>query len=222
MLGLLRTIFFHLGFWPRLAGRWASLWLTTDYLKVEEIGLDSAFYIEGSWVLVHWKVENAWLVRVNHPGGFYHGSDQTWMSARPGMPPVKITVYGTRQTLRYSFAVPVKPLEKHALASRHLSAQLQVAHLERGPSLRPQAARLFSTRLPMRRDLLPLWPNADHPSPGMQMQTAVWEARDQAALDLVAAAYRDSPDFTALSASATAPPTTLTPSLPPDSPDEHA
>jgi hypothetical protein len=193
MRSFLRFIFFHMGFWPRLAYRWASLWLTTDYLKVEEIGIDRAWYIEGSWVLVRWQVENAWLVRVNHPGGFYQGSDITWMSARPGMAPVKVTVYGTRQTLRYTFPVHVRPLVKAADGHRHLRAVLDTDHLAQGPRLRARAAALVSPRLSVQRDLLPLWPDARQPSAGMQMQADVWGARTQAELAEVKASYLGHP-----------------------------
>jgi hypothetical protein len=189
MRHLLRFIFFHMGFWPRLAYRWASLWLTTDYLKVEEIGIDRAWYIEGSWVLVRWQVENAWLVRVNHPGGFYHGSDVTWLSARPGMGPVTITVYGTRQTLRHTFPVHVRPLVKQAAADHHLQAVLDTAHINAGPHLRPRAGASLSPRLHLQRDLLPLWPDARQPSAGMQMQADVWGARSHADLDALKASY---------------------------------
>lgn len=198
MRGLLRFIFFHMGFWPRLVWRWASLWLTTDYLKVESIGLDSAFYIEGAWVLIHWQVENAWLIRVNHPGGFYQGSDKTWMSARPGMAPVRITVYGTRETKRFEFPVHVKPLEKKPAAFHHLDAQLTLDRITRGPRATARTARLLSPALPIRRDILPLWPNAAHPSPGMQMQADVWGARTREALASVKASYLGTPQEAAV------------------------
>jgi hypothetical protein len=196
MRGILRFIFFHMAFWPRLAFRWASLWLTTDYLKVEAIGIDRAFYLEGAWVLIHWKVENAWLVRVNHPGGFYQGSDSTWMSAWPGMPPVRITVYGTRETKHYTFPVHVRPLEKRPAAFHHLHAQLDLRTLAQGPRLRPRTSGILSPRLDLRRDIQPLWPNAAHPSPGMQMQAAVWSARNRDELALVQAAYLGSTSAT--------------------------
>lgn len=131
-----------------------GLLFSADYLKVDEAGIDQAFYIEGSWVILSWKVENAWLIRVNHPGGFYGGSDKTWFVARQGMEPIRLTIYGTKKVLRYEFPVRVKAWGRKAAAYGHLNAQLKVEALDRGPRLKPKAEVIRQGKARFRHEYL--------------------------------------------------------------------
>ena len=147
MKRFLLRVFFHFRFWPRTLWRFFRLLFGRKKLKVKEVGLDRAFYFEGSWVILSWEVENALFITVNHPGGFYHGSDSTWFTASRNMVPLRITFRGLGKKIVREFEVPVKAYGKKPAAMRHLSAEMNSSRIHRGPVLKTRSQVYFRQQL---------------------------------------------------------------------------
>ena len=135
---ILLRIFFHLGFWPRAILAWWKLLLKRTPMLVDTVELDRAYYYAGSWIHLSWTVQGAWLVRVNHPGGFYHGSEGTWFTAIEGMPEIRVTCYGVRGRQRFRLPVRVKPVAVAAPMQSLSQVELASQSIHRGPVLSPR------------------------------------------------------------------------------------
>lgn len=147
---LLLRIFFHLGFWPKAFLSWWKLLFRRQSLEVRSVELDRAFYLEGSWVILNWEVEHAWLIRVDHPGGFYHGSDTTWFTATPDMAPIRITIYGRGRRHRLRLPIRVKPQKASSQSESLLQVRTDTASIHRGPSYSELSLQLKSSELRVR------------------------------------------------------------------------
>ncbi|MEM7038922.1 MAG: hypothetical protein AAF570_18215, partial [Bacteroidota bacterium] len=146
MRWLLLRLFFHLRFWPLTLWRLLSLLVRGRKLQVHSVETDRAFYVAGSTVSLFWEVENAWLITVNHPGGFYHGSDSTWFTATPDMGPLRITIRGLGGKVRKEIPLKVVPYTKRPAADRYRQARVRNGRLLQGPQPRPKTRRLLDPK----------------------------------------------------------------------------
>lgn len=200
MRKLLSRLFFHLFFWLKTIRRFFWLLLRGKKLVVDSIEIDRAFYFEGGNVVLEWKVQNAWLITVNHPGGYYHSTDMTWFTASPGMEPIRITVRGIGKKVRREFEVRVKPFQKHPPATRIYRAEPRTAAIHAGPRLTPRARAISHQQLSLKAEfaLLPTLPS--HASPTARHLLALRQCQDREAFARLDAElrkeYSSSPDTT--------------------------
>ena len=116
---------------------------------MNSVDLDRAFYFEGSWIHLSWQSEHTWLIRVSHPGGYYHGDDSTWSTAKPAMKELRITFYGVFSRKRLRIPVRVVPRQVPDRARAIAQAQLATYSIYQGPTLSPHARTILSQRLPL-------------------------------------------------------------------------
>lgn len=146
MRRILLRIFFHVNFWPAAFWQLLRLPFRRERLRFDGAGVDRAFYYEGSTVVLRWRVQGAWLVRVSHPGGFYTDSDRTWFRAEPGMPVLRVTAYGLGRRIRREFPVFVKPVASLPSGLQRLQPRWSMDRVHRGPVLRPRGQAYSALR----------------------------------------------------------------------------